>query len=338
MPFYEVLVYFVVIKQIRGENENVDLKDLIKEAGCPFHNKEQLLINEVCLMPDYQKNEHPENSNGIAIVDTDWFKAPQVLNVDEKKNRITFQLIQYMEWLDPRIKVNMSAMKSLQNSKSWIKFPPLIENKIWHPDLDLHTEDLQEWKSLYTPFLFQSVGINRCPLLRECELIANNLTFFADKRWKIDLFCMFNFSSFPFDNQLCKFRQRFESTSATAKIFLYPPNLSSWQTHGTRSKRIWQYTIDGFKTLISPIGDYIVPSSENQEHIGSEYGFDVKLQRLVQPYIFQYYIPSAAIVVVSHISFIIPITSIPGRVGLVATQFLTLTNIFIHQMVSISYD
>ena len=337
MTFYEVLVYFVVINHIRGENEPVDLKNLIKEAGCPFYNKKQLLINNVCLMPDYQKNEHPENSNGIVLVDTDWFQAPQVLDVDEKKNRITFQLQQYMEWSDPRIKVNMSAMKSLQNSKSWIKFPPLIENRIWHPDLDLHTEDLQEWKSLYTPYLFQSVGINRCPLLRKCDLMAN-LTFFADKRWKIDLFCMFNFSSFPFDTQLCKFRQRFESTSATAKIFLYPPCLSSWQTHGTKIKRIWQYTIDGFKTLISPIGDAVLPSSETQEHTGGEYGFDVELQRLVQPYIFQYYIPSAAIVVVSHISFIIPITSIPGRVGLVATQFLTLTNIFIHQMVSTEYD
>ena len=224
------------------------------------------------------------------------------------------------------VKVNMSAMKSLQNSKSWFKFPPSIENKIWHPDLDLHTEDLQEWKSLYTPFLFQSVGINRCPLLRECDLMANNSKFFADKRWKIDLFCLFNFSSFPFDTQLCKFRQRFESTSATAKIFLYSPSLSSWQTHGTRSKRIWQYTIDGFKALISPIGNTIMPSSDTQEHTGGEYGFDVELQRLVQPYIFQYYIPSAAIVVVSHISLIIPITSIPGRVGPDVDQYLYTSN------------
>ena len=99
MPCYGVLVYFVAINHIRGEIEHVDLKSLIKEAGCPFNSKDQLLINYVCLMPDYQKNEHPENSNGIVIVDTDWFNTPQVLDVDEKKNRITFQLVQYMEWL-----------------------------------------------------------------------------------------------------------------------------------------------------------------------------------------------------------------------------------------------
>ena len=40
-----------------------------------------------------------------------------------------------------------------------------------------------------------------------------------------------------------------------------------------------------------------------------------------------------AIVVVAQISFIIPMSAIPGRVALVVTQFLTLTNIFIHEMV-----
>lgn len=88
-------------------------------------------------------------------------------------------------------------MKNLQNPESWIKFPPSTIERIWYPDLDILTEDLQEWKSLYDPLLFQSVGINKCPLLRECSVQANN-TIFADKRWKIVLFCMYNFSSFPF--------------------------------------------------------------------------------------------------------------------------------------------
>ena len=43
-----------------------------------------------------------------------------------------------------------------------------------------------------------------------------------------------------------------------------------------------------------------------------------------------------AIVVVSFISFLVPLTAIPGRIALVVTQFLTLTNMFIHQMVSFS--
>ena len=55
MTFYKVFIYFVVINHTRGENKPVDLKSLIKEAGCPFYNKKQLLINHVCLrkMDDY---------------------------------------------------------------------------------------------------------------------------------------------------------------------------------------------------------------------------------------------------------------------------------------------
>ena len=41
-----------------------------------------------------------------------------------------------------------------------------------------------------------------------------------------------------------------------------------------------------------------------------------------------------AIVVVSIMGFIIPASAIPGRVALLVTQFLTLINLFIYQMVS----
>ena len=54
---------------------------------------------------------------------------------------------------------------------------------------------------------------------------------------------------------------------------------------------------------------------------------------MFQPFLYMYYLPCMAIVLVSQISFIIPLSSIPGRVALVVTQFLTLTNIFIHQTV-----
>ena len=335
MVYYSCLVLFSALWQIKGDNENELIKQSIEETGCPFQNKEQLLLNNVCLMPNYQKHEHPENTDGIAIVDTDWVKAPKVLDIDERKHRITIQLQQYLEWSDPRIIVNISAMKNLRHQESWIKFPPSVAEKIWHPDLDLHTDDLQEWKSLYDPLLFQSVGINKCPLLRDCKNMGNN-SIYADKRWKIVLFCMYNFSSFPFDTQHCEFRQRFESTADTTKMFYYPPSLTSWPNHGSKGKIIWHYNIDGFQTLIKPIGDIIAVNSKTQKASGGDYGFDVELHRLVQPYIFQYYFPSAAIVIVSHISFIIPSSSIPGRVSLVVTQFLTLTNIFIYQMVSIS--
>ena len=66
----------------------------------------------------------------------------------------------------------------------------------------------------------------------------------------------------------------------------------------------------------------------NQHH-----GFTIKMNRLLQPFIMECYLPCVAIVIVSKISFLIPLDSVPGRVALLVTQFLTLTNICIHQQV-----
>ena len=169
--FYPYLAFVAVINEISGDNDLDSTKMAIEAAGCPFHNVEQLLLDNVCLMPKYQKNEPPENSDGITVLDIDWLKAPQILDVNERKNRITIQLQQYMEWVETRIIVNFSAIKQLKHITSWIKFSPSVVEKIWHPNIDMHTYDLQEWKSLYYPLWFQSVGINKCPMLRHCEIM-----------------------------------------------------------------------------------------------------------------------------------------------------------------------
>ena len=63
-------------------------------------------------------------------------------------------------------------------------------------------------------------------------------------------------------------------------------------------------------------------------------GFHIQMTRLLSPFMMKYYIPSIAIVIVSEIGFMVPLTAIPGRVALLVTQFLTLVNLFIYQMVS----
>ena len=67
-------------------------------------------------------------------------------------------------------------------------------------------------------------------------------------------------------------------------------------------------------------------------------GLKYKMKRVLSPFVFQYFLPAAAIVFVSDISFVIPSSATPGRVGLLATLFLTLTNLFINHMVSFTKD
>ena len=68
---------------------------------------------------------------------------------------------------------------------------------------------------------------------------------------------------------------------------------------------------------------------------GNKVGFDIKMTRSLRRYFMVYYLPSIASVLVSHIGFLIPLTSIPGRAALLVTQFLSLVNIFIAERVSI---
>lgn len=333
MLYYSICTVLATVNQIKGLVELDDTKIEIENAGCPFTNLEQLLQKNICLMPDYHKNEPPSSAGGITNVNIDWRHVPQVLEVEEKKNLVTIQMRQHMEWLDPRIKVNVSAMKNMKHPEDWMKFFPSTVDKIWHPNLDMHTFDLQDWKSLFHPLWFQAVGMNKCPLLTDCKDTPDSLNLYADKQWKITLFCKFHFPAFPFDIQRCRFRQRFESTSDVVKIFIYPPSAATWRLNVPKEKRVWNYVDNGYEILILPIGELISFKSEAKNSSGSDYGFDIELRRLVQPYLFQYYFPSAALVVVSHVSFIVPLSSSPARVALVVTQFLTLTNIFIYQMV-----
>ena len=70
------------------------------------------------------------------------------------------------------------------------------------------------------------------------------------------------------------------------------------------------------------------------ENARNDFGFNIEIERSISSYVIEYYLPCASIVAVSSVSFIIPLTAIPGRVSLVVTLFLTLTNLIIQHEVS----
>ena len=71
--------------------------------------------------------------------------------------------------------------------------------------------------------------------------------------------------------------------------------------------------------------------------MGTNYiGIKIELDRKLSSFMLQYYIPCITIVMISDLSFVIPVTAIPGRTALLVTLFLTLINLFIHEMVSMT--
>ena len=136
---------------------------------------------------------------------------------------------------------------------------------------------------------------------------------------KAIVYCHFDFSNYPMDKQICKFR--FGSRSAGATFLLYDPK---YMYHIPISFKA--VNIDMTVTFF----DMKIGSEENRV------GFDIKMNRNIKPFVMKYYIPSMGIVLVSQLSFIIPPSPglFPGRVVLLVMQFLILTSLFIHQMVS----
>ena len=310
-----LLCLFASIKDVKSSDNmaNNRTKILIEDAGCPFQSNNQFLQGNQCLMPYYVSSDPPNAVQNRTLVDMYYYKI-NVSDVEERKNKVTLVISQYMEWQDARIVSNFSTM-----SANWTKLAPNNVEKIWHPNSGMYTFNLQDWKSLYDPHWYEMVGLQNCPELRDCETMPNASFLFANKDWKATILCEFDFSSFPIDTQSCEFKQWLPPDEM---CFLEKP----------KTPQHWNHKANGYEITVILTGS-LIECNNTLQNGTQTCGFNVTLDRILQPYLLQYYFPSMAIVIVSQISFIIPLSAIPGRVALIVTQFLTLTNIFIHQMV-----
>ena len=293
----------------------------IERAGCEYENKHQLLQDDgydsVCIMPFYS----PEYGFGVDKIIDVGFEKFKVSKIFDKENRLKLLLNQYIEWKGRDIRSDIARWYF-----NTIKLSPESIKKIWYPDLDISTPDVTKWESLNDPHIYSSVEIMSHPILRNRTGENGNFSYngsflFASKEWEVDITCQFNLKSYPMDSQKC----RFEQTSFWYMLFLSPGD----------NMGLWNYDSNGFYVTINYTGAMIDFEDPYQNSVNGTtvFGFDITLERMVQPFLYMYYLPCMAIVLVSQISFIIPLSSIPGRVALVVTQFLTLTNIFIHQTV-----
>lgn len=299
-----------------GDNQTT--KDLIEKAGCPYISNSQFLVRGACLLPNYENKQMPVDANDTVLVNITLFSAI-VMEVDDRRHSLTVKLSQFFEWYEPRIRYNKST-KSGVTGVIWLSKKSI--NDIWHPDLDMYTDNLEEWKSFYENTVYGKIGILNIASVSEknvnddnasntTKIDLYNLSLGALKAWTAKLRCVFDFSAYPFDSHQCKFIQ----------FGIEGMRLSLKQV-GNQME--WNHEIDGFKIEIKDVGT-----------LGKDQvGFNIVIKRIVEPYFYQYYLPCMAIVVVSLVSFLIPLSAIPGRVALTVTQFLTLTNIFMHQIVS----
>ena len=131
------------------------------------------------------------------------------------------------------------------------------------------------------------------------------------------IYCNFDFLNYPMDTQQCEFLMDW--------AYPYPNIVDFTFDHGIFGVTNENANTDDFgieimfKQNINTTGIYSV----------------IKLERKILPFLVKYYLPCIAISITTLLSFIISVDTTPERVGLLATHFLTLTNILIAHQVTI---
>ena len=283
----------------------------------------------VCIDEGYQASDPPIASGANVYFD---FNYPEILQVKENENIIEISLQIQNGWEDHRIKIIPSFAEFLYTVGLYgINVPPVLAENgvegIWVPNAVIVAfENITRFELTTEPFshLIFTRGNYLKGIVTDPNIITEmvtdpNITIVV-LIWdfRITVPCDFDLEMFPFDTHYCKFRVS-NKDSRELKPFFFP-----WLSNKTYTP----FSKYGFTFKINP--------EDGIDDKGNSYvGLKFALMRNISPFVFQYHLPSASIVFVSQLSFIIPSSAIPGRVGLLATLFLTLINLFINQMVRV---
>ena len=259
----------------------------------------------VCIGPNYRNYIAP---NGLDTKVHTTIDYQEVRDVDAKKQTVSIDMILTLRWLDPNIITSLKG--NIEQHNGTILRPSKVK-EIWSPDLYIwnrtSVKSKDEWALLKTSKILTHE-------IKE-EDKEDQTTVELKYEIKTTIYCRFEFSKYPMDSQNCSIE--IGSGSNAAIFVLYEKDKLS---HDSTS-----YSVVGLTLNIEFFGN-------NAK--GNTIGFNIHMNRLLSPFLMKYYIPSIAIVIVAEISFMVPLTAIPGRVALLVTQFLTLVNLFIYQMVS----
>ena len=279
----------------------------IQGCGCPNGTKfltqeEKLPVRCACIMNDYRKDRGAEGGENYTTVSNS-FEKISVMDVNEAQKKITSLFWLYCRWKDSRISItfpnNESRTLITKVTPKNHLFP------IWAPSRALKEPSIGKWIEFFFGEIFFVKSI------ADDEAILEGRSYN-----KATLPCDLDFTSFPFDMNRCEFRIRGKTPGVLRE---------------NKKTDYLKHTVPAFDVYITLFSN----KSDDNNETTNDYGFDVEIKRRIFPYVVQYYLPCASIVVISSVSFIIPLTAIPGRVSLVVTLFLTLSNLMIHLEVSI---
>lgn len=272
------------------------------------------LVENVCISKSYQSDKAPSSSSNI-LVST---KA-NIIELKEQERQLTVILDVIAFWEDTRIKIDRFY------ESSFIEMPDITRKSrnIWNPFEHLVFPEANEISlmpdGIIATDIIATYGKFANRLLRKYLFPNDSTVIMADFQWKVTIPCNMDFLAYPFDRQTCRVR-----------MFVKKLNISivdmPWITNEVIRD---QSHIKGYQL----VEEEYSKSYKDRRSSGSEsteFGINIKLRRIFTPYFNLYYIPCIVVVMISFLSFMIPVSS-SSRIGLLVTQFLSLITIYIHE-------
>ena len=268
-----------------------------------------------CLPSDYSKFELPVkvgvNKIGVAI------HIDEVLRINDKDYSITFSCYFNVKWPERRIKLRddfgVEQAKSLGPNVTIANNPHIMVpmnlemvHNLWLPNIFIYNLKTYKVMDVLSKLAGLWVGADYAVTYSQ----STHITFI----------CPMHFDKFPLDTQRCKFQVGSYSYDNTIMEFIT-------ETAGYMSTSGNSIALD-YAITIMKLSDEDKLFQGGAMGNFSLAGFEMILHRYVSTYIITYYLPSGLFVIVSWISFLIPMDVIPGRMALLVTLFLVLVNIF----------
>ncbi|KAF0300685.1 Glycine receptor subunit alphaZ1 [Amphibalanus amphitrite] len=225
-----------------------------------------------------------------------------ITDINEMEQEFTVDIYFRMWWSDHRIRFPVCERRS------FVLLDQAQLDQLWMPDLY---------------FTLAKTSSRHYVLLRNggLRLSRENTQVFYSERLTVTNFCAFDFRFFPMDRQRCPMPiEPYIYHGAFVNLTFGDPGIY----FNNFKFKIPQYTLSGVEPESCNYEYHFHGEPLNQTCVQGIFVLD----RQFSYYFVQMYLPSILIVLVSFLSFWIPVENVPGRVALGVTSLLTLATQF----------
>ena len=194
------------------------------------------------------------------------FNSLKILKVNDNECTITLNFEFGMKWTEPRLKISSSDDEMPKR----IPFPQSFVEKLWQPKTVI-------------------VGLQNIKKYYETVFLVNNTILYCVSEMEVTVYCKMNFHKYPLDSHTCGL---WIISKDPADIFKYTLDILDY--HTVNQVRLLEYD---FKVY----GDALKISDGEGLKERYKVGFVISMDRKIQKYIVNHYVPSGLLVMISWV-------------------------------------